>query len=121
MKRSRALLGFAVICGISVAAQLAAGEQHSYVNSELPWHEAVLDPQGKLLAWYHPERNQGYDHVCQLAWDFMETKVPDDAKSGLKVYLVNAVYDAKTFQGTNWQGNPASTFGQFVDSAIAWY
>jgi hypothetical protein len=121
MKPSRVILVFAFIWSFSVAAQFAAGEQHNFVNSELPWHDAVLDSQGKLLAWYHPERNQGYDHVCQLAWDFMETKVPDDAKSGLKVYLVNAVYDAKTFQGTNWQGNPASTFGQFVDSVIAWY
>jgi len=51
----------------------------------------------------------------------MEHKVPNDAKSGLKVYLVNAAYDARTGQGTNWQGNPASTFGQFVDSVVAWY
>ena len=103
-----------ILCGIASAGP-------NYVNSELPWHEAVIDPQGKLLAWYHPERNQGYDKVLRLAWDFMEHTVPNDAKSGLKVYLVNAVFDAKTLQGTNWQGNPASTFGQFVDSLIAWY
>lgn len=92
-----------------------------YPNSELPWHDAVRDPQGKLLAWFHPEKNEGYDKVLRLAWDFMEHKVPNDQASGLKVYLVNAVYDAKTGQGTNWQGNPASTFGQFVDSVVAWY
>ena len=34
---------------------------------------------------------------------------------------LNAVFDAKTLQGANWQGNPASTFGEFVDSLIAWY
>lgn len=99
----------------------ALAEQKNYVNSELPWHDAVLDSQGRLLAWYHPEKNLGYDHVLHLAWDFMEHKVPNDPKSGLKVYLVNAVYDAKTHQGTNWQGNPASTFAQFVDSVVAWY
>jgi hypothetical protein len=95
--------------------------QKNYVNSELPWHEAVLDSHGKLLAWYHPEKNLGYDKVLHLAWDFIEHKVPNDPKSGLKVYLVNAVFDAKTLQGTNWQGNPASTFAQFVDSLVAWY
>jgi hypothetical protein len=92
-----------------------------YVNSELPWHDAVRDSHDKLLAWFHPEKHQGYDHVLKLAWDFLEHKVPNDEKTGLKVFLVNAVYDAKTRQGTNWQGNPASTFGQFVDSVIAWY
>ena len=99
----------------------AGGAERNFVNSELPWHDAVVDSQGKLLAWYHPERSEGYDRVLHLAWDFMEHKVPNDAASGLKVYLVNAVFDAKTGQGTNWQGNPASTFGQFVDSLVAWY
>src|SRR5215470_838360 len=71
-----------------------------FVNSELPWHDAVLDADGKLLAWYHPEKNLGYDKVLHLAWDFIEHKVPNDPKSGLKVYLVNAVFDGKTLQGT---------------------
>jgi len=92
-----------------------------YVNSELPWHEAVVDSQGKLLAWSHPEKNLGYDRVLHLAWDFIEHRIPNDAKSGLKVYLVNSVFDGKTLQGSNGQGNPASTFGEFVDSLIAWY
>ena len=98
-----------------------AGAERNYVNSELPWHDAVLDSQGKLLAWYHPEQNLGYDKVMHLGWDYLEHKVPNDPKTGLKVYLVNAVFDAKTSLGTNWQGNPASTFGQFVDSVVAWY
>ena len=106
---------------VVLSSPLLVGDEPKYVNSELPWHEAVLDSQGKLLAWHHPEKNLGYDKVLHLAWDFMEHKVPSDAKSGLKVYLVNAVFDARTHQGTNWQGNPASTFGQFVDSVVAWY
>lgn len=93
----------------------------NYVNSELPWHAAALDSKGKLLAWYQPEKNLGYDKVLHLAWDFLEHKVPNDPRTGLKIYLVNAVFDAKTLQGANWQGNPASTFGQFVDSLVAWY
>jgi len=96
-----------------------AGED--YVNSELPWHALTVDSQGRLLAWYHPEQNLGYDKVLNLAWDFLENKVPDDPKTGLKIYLINSVFDAKTLQGVNSQGNPASTFGQFVDSAVAWY
>ena len=95
----------------------------NYVNSQLPWHDAVLDAQGKLLAWHHPEKNQGYDQVMRLGWDFLEHKVPNDTRhgSGLKIYLINAVFDAKTLQGANWQGNPASTFGQFVDALAGWY
>lgn len=101
----------------SVSAQPAG----NFVNSELPWHDVVLDSQNKLLAWYHPEKNLGYDRVLNLGWNFLEHRIPNDTKSGLKIYLVNAVFDAKTLQGVNWQGNPASTFGQFVDSLIAWY
>ena len=93
----------------------------NYVNSELPWHEVVLDSQNKLLAWYHPEKNLGYDKILHLGWDFLEHKIHNDPKTGLKIYLINAVFDAKTLQGVNWQGNPASTFGQFVDSLVAWY
>lgn len=98
-----------------------AGAPGNYVNSELPWHEVALDSQNRLLAWYHPEQNLGYDKVLHLAWDFLEHKIPTDPKTGLKIYLINAVFDAKTLLGVNWQGNPASTFGQFVDSLLAWY
>ena len=29
----------------------------NYVNSQLPWHDAVVDAHGKLLAWHNPEKN----------------------------------------------------------------
>ncbi len=64
-----------------------------YVNAQLPWHKAVLDSQGKLLAWYHPEENLGYDKVLHLGWGFLENKVPNDPKTGLKIYLINSVFD----------------------------
>jgi len=105
-----------------VLAGALMAQQNNFVNAQLPWHNAVLDPQGRLLAWYSPERNLGYDHVVRLAWDFIEHKVPNDTRhgTGLKIYLINAVFDDSTLQGWNWQGNPASTFGQFVDSLVAW-
>ena len=118
MMRSWLLAVGLFAAALSFSASQAAT---NYVNSELPWHEATLDSQGKLLAWYHPEENLGYDKVLHLAWDFLEHKIPNDPKTGLKIYLVNAVFHAKTLQGVNWQGNPASTFGQFVDSLVAWY
>jgi hypothetical protein len=92
-----------------------------FVNAQLPWHQAVLDSQGKLLAWYHPKENLGYDKVLHLGWDFMEHKVPDDPKTGLKVYLINSVFDGKTLLGINWQHNPAMVYGSMVDSLVAWY
>ena len=50
-------------------------QPNHYVNAQLPWHSAVLDPQGRLLAWYSAERNLGYDQLVRLAWDFIEHKV----------------------------------------------
>jgi hypothetical protein len=94
-----------------------------YVNAQLPWHSTVLDAQGRLLAWYEPDKNLGYDHVLRLGWDFIEHKVPTDTrhKTGLKIYLINSVFDDNTLQGSNWQHNPAMVFGSFVDSLAAWY
>jgi hypothetical protein len=79
----------------------AYGQQQlpGWVNAQLPWQKAVVDVNGRLLAWHHPEKTQGYDKVLRLAWDFIEHKVPNDPATGLKVYLLNAVYDDKTLQG----------------------
>jgi hypothetical protein len=101
----------------------ASGSQDIYVNAQVPWHTVVLDAQGKLLAWYQPARNLGYDQVIRLGWDFIEHKVPTDTRhgTGLKIYLINSVYDAKTLQGTYWQHNPAMVFASFVDSLVGWY
>jgi hypothetical protein len=94
-----------------------------YVNAQVPWHSAALDAQGKLLAWYQPEKNLGYDHVIRVGWDFIEHKVPKDSQhgTGLKIYLINSVYDAASLQGVYWQHNPAMVFAAFVDSLMGWY
>jgi len=111
--------------GLDVALIVLAGgasvRAQEYVNAQLPWQKVVLDREGKLLAWYEPSSQRGYDKVLRLAWDFIERKVPADARTGLKIYLINAVYDDATLQGWNWQGNPASLYGQFVDSLLGWY
>ena len=94
-----------------------------YVNAQLPWHKPVLDSQGKLLAWFEPEKNRGYDKVLKLGWDFIEHKVPKDTRhgTGLKIYLINSVFHPETLQGFNWQHNPAMVFASFVDSLMGWY
>lgn len=117
----RAGLVIAVLIGVSLSFPIAASAGDDFVNSELPWHPLTVDSQDRLLAWYHPEQDLGYDKVLNLAWNFLENKVPNDPRTGLKIYLINSAFDAKTLQGVNEQGNPASTFGQFVDSVVAWY
>ncbi len=106
---------------LSLAAARAA--EDVYVNAQVPWHPAVLDAQGKLLAWYQPDKNLGYDKVLHLGWDFIEHKVPRDTRhgTGLKIYLINSVFNGKTLQGSNWQHNPAMVFASFVDSLVGWY
>jgi hypothetical protein len=108
------VLSFWVLAGRTLAAQ-------GVVNAQLPWHQAVLDGQGQLLAWYHPKENLGYDEVLHLGWDFIEHKVPDDPRTGLKIYLINSVFDGKTLLGMYWQHNPAMVYGSMVDSLVAWY
>jgi hypothetical protein len=48
---------FALASALLVSSRGTAGAEPKYVNSELPWHDAVLDSQGKLLAWYRSEKN----------------------------------------------------------------
>jgi len=97
--------------------------QDVFVNAQVPWHPVVTDAQGKLLAWYQPDKNLGYDHVIRLGWDFIEHKVPLDSShgTGLKIYLINSVFDGKTLQSTYWQHNPAMVYAAFVDSLVGWY
>jgi len=66
MRQAGIVLTISVVLGL-IAHHIRASEaERHYVNSELPWHDAALDPQGKLLAWYHPEQNLGYDKSCIL-------------------------------------------------------
>src|SRR5258707_12312592 len=51
----------------------------------------------------------------------MEHEIKTSPKTGQKVYLINSTFDPKTGLGSYWQSIPASTFAQFVDSAVTWY
>src|SRR5271170_269547 len=61
----------ASVWAASLALPPSTFAQDVYVNAQVPWHNVVLDAQGKLLAWYQPEKNLGYDHVIRLGWDFI--------------------------------------------------
>jgi hypothetical protein len=123
MKRIQIILLSAIRLAILIALAAGSLSAQDYVNAQLPWHAPVLDPQGRLLAWYHPEKNLGYDQAIRLAWDFIEHKVPNDTRhgTGLKIYLINSIFDDQTLQGSNWQHNPAMVYGSFVDSLVGWY
>jgi len=118
-RHSRSLAAAAVLSVLAGSALVG----QEYVNAQLPWHAPVLDAHGKLLAWSEADKNRGYEKVLRLDWDFIEHKVANDTRSrtGLKIYLINSVFDDKTLQGSNWQRNPAMVFGFFVDSLVAWY
>ncbi len=108
---------------IALLPIMAPPQARKFVNAQLGWHEAVIDQQGKLLAWYKPEKNLGYDHVLHLGWDFIEHKVPRDTRgnTGQKIYLINSVFDPETLQGIYWQHNPAMVYAAFVDGVVAWH
>src|SRR4051812_16464880 len=80
----------------------------------LPWHRAVRDADGRLLPWYRPNANLGYDHVLRLGWNFLERRARG-------VYLRYAVFDGDSLRGVYWQHNPAFLNAAFVDSVVAWY
>jgi len=114
-------MGAALMASLGINSLFA----QDYVNAQLTWHEAVLDPQGRLLAWYHPEKNLGYDEFLRLDWDFLEHKVPNEGDTGLKVYLISSIYDPETLQGirskADIQHNPASLYAHLVDLLVGWY
>ena len=119
-KSLQLLLVLAIAVGSLIAVRLFAQEDF-YLNADMPWHKAVLDSQGRILAWYHPEKNLGYDEFMRLDWDFLEHKVPIEQKAGVKVYLVAPTYDSVTLQGLSWQHNPAGTYAHLMDMLVGWY
>jgi hypothetical protein len=91
-----------------------SGVKAAPLHRLLPWHAAVRDSDGRLLAWYRPNAGLGYDHVLRLGWNFIEHRAR-------KAYLKYAVFDGGSVRGIYWQHNPAFLNAAFVDSAVAWY
>lgn len=118
MQRAVAVL----LCAFALTADPTYG-QEAHVNAQLIWHAPVVDAQSKLLAWYMPEKNLGWDKVLRLGWNFLEHKVPRDTRysTGLPVYLVNSVFNGESLQGEYWQHNPAMVYAAMVDSLAGWY
>ena len=120
--RRGSTLGIVVVIA-AVAALAPARAAAEPVNALLPWHDAVLDARGGLLAWHEPRAGRGYDRVLRDGWTFLERGVPADTQggTGLPVYLVNSVYDPATLQGVYWQHNPVGVYATLVDSLLGWY
>jgi hypothetical protein len=111
----------AALSALAIAGITTGSTRQPLVHPLLPWHPAVLDEQGKLLAWYRPQAGLGYDRVLRLGWRFIERRVPRDRRVGARVYLLHPVFDERTLQGRYWQHNPAFLFSSFVDSLVSWY
>jgi hypothetical protein len=118
------VLSLLIIPGLS-SAQTAGTVKNYFVNDQLPYHDAVLDSTGRLLAWYQPEKSLGYDNFVRLDWDFLEHKVPMDTVDHVKVYLVHPVYDENSGQAKEnseeWQYNPAGTYAHLMDMFVGYY
>jgi len=57
-----------VVVWITLCAMSKAFGAETYLNAQLPWHPAVLDAKDRVLAWYQPDKNLGYDHFVRLDW-----------------------------------------------------
>lgn len=91
----------------------------SFAEDTLNTHPVRLDADGKLLSWVEPQ-DQAYSHVSQLAWNYLLNSAPTEA-NGLKVYLAYCCMDSKGEQTQDWPHDPASIYGAFADSAVAWF
>ncbi len=111
----------AALAALLAAATLPAAQPRAPVHPLLPWHAAVVDGRGKLLAWHRPRAGLGYDRVLRAGWDFVERREPRDRRTSLPVHLLYAVFDGDSLQGVYWQHNPAFLYAAFVDSLVAWY
>jgi hypothetical protein len=108
------ILALVLLLSVSGAAASDGAARAAPVHPLLPWHRAVRDAQGKLLAWYRPAAGLGYDHVLRLGWNFIEHRAN-------RLYLRYAVFDGPAVRGAYWQHHPAFLNAAFVDSLVEWY
>ena len=90
-------------------------------NASLNGHPVVLDSDGNLLSW--ADQGTAYSRVMQLAWDFIENKVPD-TDAGVKSYLTYCCFPSDPPyrpEGIQWFHNPAGLYAMFTDSLLSYY
>lgn len=95
-------------------------------------HKAVYDDTGGLLAWYKPDvPGAAYDHVIDLAANFIKTGCPTEPTTHLPLYMVHTwfltpheVGQEKFNQGLSGSDDghtPACTYANFVKSFVLGY
>jgi hypothetical protein len=108
---------------ILIAAWIAVasvGALPALAQDTLNGHKVRLDAAGRLEPWTGTG-SRAYSQILSASWDFLLTKVPADAKTGLPVYLAYCCLNVEKGAGTAWPHNPAGLYAMFADSAAAWY
>jgi len=84
------------------------------LQEQIPFHQPVLDDQGKLLPW------SSYDHILHLAMGFIEN-CPRDKITGLPWYEQYCDFRFQTMTPDHWPHNPAGLYGMMVETLTRWY
>jgi hypothetical protein len=90
-------------------------------------HLIVRAADGKILSWYKPEINgAGYGHVIKLASEFIKNTVPNDPKTGLKLYYLYCEIQGpesghKTISGCGSSNNPSCIFAGLTEGLAVKY
>ena len=84
------------------------------LHEDIPFHEPVLDEDGKLLPW------TSYDRVITLAMGFIE-HCPRDESTGLPWYEQYCDFVWETMTPDQWPHNPAGLYGMMVETATRYY
>lgn len=105
--------------------RLDAQVQYNVGRDSIAGHKAVFGEHGELQSWYKPDTpGAGYDHVLQLASEFIKDGVPVDSRTGEKMYFVTCCFqgphmhdDSSAPNGLiaeDWMHNPACFFAGAV-------
>ncbi len=95
-------------------------------------HKAVYDDTAGLLAWYKPDvPGAAYDHVIDLAANFIKTGCPTEPTTHLPLYMVHSWFLSpreagqekfeKGLSGSDDGHTPACTYANFVESLVLRY
>ncbi len=83
-------------------------------------HNVVLDGSGKIIPWT-PDPTQGYDHVMNLAWNYLLNSVPSDSQNGKPAYYSHSYLKPDTQEPVDWPHNPAGLYSMLIESALKYY